>query len=127
MFFKNILIVDRMYRMRRNQWQALTAHQSKKDEDGYEFQDYVFTIAPDENCKIFGGGMIKDRVANLNMTVYARTVSGKTTSVKCVFKQNANKNNGNSCKKDIDPKGPTVPREPRESVERQENNRRKQY
>ena len=58
-FFNRVLlkhlVVDRMYRMRRNQWQALTTHQSKKDEDGHEFQDYVFTIAADENCKIFGG------------------------------------------------------------------------
>ena len=53
-----------MDRIRRNQWQALTAHQSKRDEDGYELQEHIFTIATKENCKIFGGGMIKDRVEN---------------------------------------------------------------
>ena len=39
------LIFDRMYRTKMNQWQALTAHRSKRDEDGYEFQEYIFTIA----------------------------------------------------------------------------------
>ena len=117
-----------MYRMRRKQWQALTAQQSRKDEDGYEFQDYVFTIATDENCKIFGGGKIKDRVENLNMTVYVRTINQRKDNQRQMRqKTKCNKNNGNCGKKDIDPKGPTAPREPRESVERQENNRRKQY
>ena len=67
-------------RMRRNLWRALTAYRSKKDEDGYEFLDHVFKIATDENCKICGGGMIKDRVENLN---------GKTISVKCDRRQKA--------------------------------------
>ena len=39
------LIFDRMHRTRMNQWQALTAHRSKRDEDVYEFQEYIFTIA----------------------------------------------------------------------------------
>ena len=65
------------------QWQALTAHQSKRNEDGYEFQEDIFTIAIEENCKIFAGGMIKDLVENPNVTVYARTNSGKTISIKC--------------------------------------------
>ena len=67
----------------------MTAHQSKRDEDGYEFQEYIFTIATEENCKIFGGGMIKDRVENPYMTVYVRTNSGKTISIKCDSRQNA--------------------------------------
>ena len=90
-FFNRVLqkhlLVDRMYRMRRNQW--LTAPQSKKDEDRHEFQDNVFTVTTDENCKILGGGMINDRVENLNMTGYVRTFSGKTISVKCDRRQNA--------------------------------------
>ena len=78
-----------MYRMRRDQWQAVTVHQSKKEEDGYEFQEYIFTIATEENCKIFGGGRIKDRVENPNMTEHVRTKSGKTISIDCDRRQNA--------------------------------------
>ena len=71
--------------------------------------------------------MIKDRVENLNMTVHVRAISGKTISVKCDRRQNATRIMEKVGKKDIDPKGPIVPREPRECVERQENNRRKKY
>ena len=77
------LIVDRMYRTRMNQWQAVTAHQSKRDEDGYDLQENIVTIVTEENCKIFGGGTIKDRVQNPNMTVYVRINNGKTISIKC--------------------------------------------
>ena len=42
-------------------------------------------------------------------------------------KKKWNKNNGNSGTQDIDPKKPIVSPEPRESVEWQENNRRKRY
>ena len=94
---------------RKNQWQALTAHQSKSEEVGYEFQEYIFTLAAEENRKIFDEGMIKDRVENLNMSVYVRTISGKTFSIKCDRRQKCNKNNGNRA---IDPKRPTVSREP---------------
>ena len=55
--------------MRRNKWQALTVYQYKRDGDGYEFQEYIFAIATEEHCKIFGGGMIKDLVENPDMTV----------------------------------------------------------
>ena len=56
---------DRMCRARKNQWHALTTHQSKREEVGYQFQEYIFALATEENCKIFDGGMIKDRVENL--------------------------------------------------------------
>ena len=35
-------------------WQALTAHQSIKD---YEFKDYIFAFATNENDKTIIGGM----------------------------------------------------------------------
>ena len=108
-----------MYRTRRNQWQALTAHQSKREEEGYGIQESISTLAIEENCKIFDGGMIKDRVENTDMTVYARTNSGKTISIKCDRRQ-CDKKNGNSRKKDVDTERPALPREPRKSIERQE-------
>ena len=84
-FFKCVLqkyfIVDRMHRMRRTS--------GRRDENGCEFQEYVFTIPAEENCKIFGGGMIKDRVENPNMTVCVRTNSGKTIRIKRDRRQNA--------------------------------------
>ena len=53
------------------------------------FQEYIFTLAAEENCKIFDVGMIKDRVGNPNITEYVRTNSGKTISITCDRKQNA--------------------------------------
>ena len=47
--------------------------------------------------------MIKDRVENLDVSVYARTVSGKTINVKRQ-KTKCNSNKRSSGKKDIDPK-----------------------
>ena len=68
---------------RKNQWQALTAHQSEREVVGYELQEYIFTLATEENRKIFDEGMIKDRVENLNISVYL------TISIKCDSRQNA--------------------------------------
>ena len=65
----------------RTSGKALTVHQYKKEEVGYEFQEYIFTFATEEKCKIFDGGMIKDRVENLDTSVYVGTVSGKTISI----------------------------------------------
>ena len=39
-------------------------------------------LATEENDKIFGGGMNKDRDVNFYMTVHVRKNSGKTTSIK---------------------------------------------
>ena len=74
---------DRKCRARKNQWQALTAHQFKK-EVGYEFQEYIFTLATEEKCKI----LEKNRVEKPDMTVCVKTIRGKTTSVKCERRQN---------------------------------------
>ena len=56
-FFSCVLqkyFFDRMSRMRRNEWQALTVYQYKRGGDGYEFQEYIFAIIAEEHCKIFG-------------------------------------------------------------------------
>ena len=121
-----------MYRTRKSQWQAhkkpkrvndrtrTTAHQSKREVVEYEIQECIFALATEENCKILGGGMIKDRDENLNTTVFVRTISGKTISHQMRQKTKCNKNNGHSGKKDIGPERPGIPREPRKSVKRQE-------
>ena len=90
-------------------WQALTAHQSIKE---YEFKDYTFASATDandmtiiggmtefleyiftlnieENGKISNEGMNKNRTQYTNMTVYVRTINGKTISIKCDRQQKA--------------------------------------
>ena len=36
-----------------SEMEARTAHQSKKK--GYEFQEYIFKLVTEENCKIFNG------------------------------------------------------------------------
>ena len=97
-----LLYNDRLYRSTRFQWQALAAHQSIKE---YEFQDYIFASATDENGKtiiggktefleyiftlnieenrkIFNEGVNKNRTEFPNMTVHVRTINGKTISVK---------------------------------------------
>ena len=55
----------------------------------YEFQDYILALATEENCKVLAEGMIKDRVKKPDMSVYVRTISGKTISVTCDRRQNA--------------------------------------
>ena len=75
------------------QWNRTTAHQSSREEIGYEFQEFqefqdcIFMQATQENDEIFGGGMNKDRDVNFYMTVHVRTISGKTTSIKCDKRQ----------------------------------------
>ena len=87
--FLNVQLLTVLCSERKNQWQALTVHQSKREEVGCEFQEYMLTLATEENRKIFDDGMIKDRVEYLNMSVYVRTVNEKTISIKCDRGQNA--------------------------------------
>ena len=85
---------DRLCRSWKSKWQAqrkqkhvtqenhTTAHQSKKEYRGYEFdklqqlQEYIFKLTNEENGKIFDRGMNKDRDVNVSMAVYVRTISG---------------------------------------------------
>ena len=101
-----LLSIDELKRSWKSGWQAqrkpkhatvenqTTAHQSTKEYCGYELhesqqlQEYIFMPTNEENRKIFDEGMIKDRVENLNMSVYVRTISGKTISIKCDRRQN---------------------------------------
>ena len=70
-------------RKRAFQRNRTTAHQSKREEFGYEFQEYIFMLVTEENDKIFGGGMDEGRDVNSNMTVYVRIITSKTISIKC--------------------------------------------
>ena len=86
---RTLLIVDsssdRMFRTWKSQWQAqnkpirvnertqTTAHQSKRKELAYEFEEYIFMLAVEENGKISDEGKNKDREVNFYMTVYIKT------------------------------------------------------
>ena len=65
----------------RYQWQALTAHRSNK---GYKFQNHICALATEDNYKILENGVEKP-----DMTVYVKTISGKTITVNCDRRQNA--------------------------------------
>ena len=119
-------------------WQPLTAHQLIKE---YEFKDYTFASATDENgktiiggmtevleyiftldieenCKISNVGMNKNLTKYPNMTLYVRTINGKTISIQCDRQQKAERLVETAERKTSIPRGTRhdVPREPRKSV-----------
>ena len=53
--------------------------------------EHIFKLNIEENCKIFNEGMNKNRAECLTMTVYVRTINGKTISIKCDRQQKAAK------------------------------------
>ena len=74
----------------KNEWSNGTERQlisPKEKKLVPEFQVYIFMLATEENDKIFGGGMAKDRDVNSYMTIYVRIISGKTLSIKCDRRQ----------------------------------------
>ena len=48
-----------------------------------ESLEYIFTLNNEEICKIYNEGMNKNRTDYPNMTVFVRTINGKTISIKC--------------------------------------------
>ena len=71
--------------------------------------------------------MIKDRVEKPDMSLYVKTISGKTISVKCDRRQNAKRLMEIVKRKTSIPRDQMYLVQPRNSVERQENNGRKQH
>ena len=65
-------------------WQAQTAHQSIKE---YEFDDYIFAFATEISGKTTIE--LEDELEENCMTVFVRTINGKTISIKCDRKQDA--------------------------------------
>ena len=68
-------------------WQNQAAHQSKKnyecDDNTFEFEnDYIFVFANEVSEKT-------NALAENYMTVYVKTINGKTISIKCDQKQKA--------------------------------------
>ena len=59
------------------------AHQSK----GYELQDHLFKCIVEEYCVIYNEGMKHVSEKLSYMTVYVRTISGKTISMRCDRRQ----------------------------------------
>ena len=85
-------------------WQAQTAHQSIKEN---EFGDYIFAYATDISGKTTTE--LEDGPEVNCVTVFVRTINGKTTSIKCDKKQNST---GETGKKNIDPSRCNQPRRP---------------
>ena len=56
---------------------------------GTEFLAYIFTLNIEDNCKISSESMNKNRTEYSNMTVYVRTINGKTIRIKCDRQQQA--------------------------------------
>ena len=54
-----------------------------------EFLENIFTLNIEETCKISNEGMNKSRAEHPNMSVYARTINGKTIGIKCDRQQTA--------------------------------------
>ena len=97
--FTNVSLADCLNSERK--WQAHSAHHSKSEVIEYifasatdendlttiggmkEFLEYIFKLKIEEKCKIFNEGMDKNRTECLNMTVYVRTIIGKTISIQC--------------------------------------------
>ena len=91
-----------------------------------EFDDYIFALTTERNEKINIELEHEDELEENSMTVHVKTISGKTVSVKCDKKQRADKVS-KSRNENADPLEYNLPRSPRKSAERQENNRRKQH
>ena len=69
-------------------WQALRAQQSIKH---YEFDDYDLAPTTETSGKITTELEHEDELEENNMTVYVKTISGKTISTKCDKKQKADR------------------------------------
>ena len=72
-----------------------------------EFLEYIFTLNIEENCKISNEGMNKNRTEYTSMTVYVRTINGKTISIKCERQQKAGRLLGIAERKTSIPRGMT--------------------
>ena len=73
-------------------WQTQAAHQSNKNDecDDYIFEfenDYIFVFAIEVNEKTTTE--LDNALEENYMTVYVKTINGKTTSIKCDRKQKA--------------------------------------
>ena len=91
-------------------WQAQRAHQSMKN---CEFDDYIFTIPTEVNGKNTTEPEHEDEFEENCITVYVKTISGKTISIKCGKGQKADKVSNEN----VDPSGYNLPRLPRKSAE----------
>ena len=84
-------------------------------------------LATEENDKIFGGSMAKDRDVNSYMTIYVRIISDKTLSIKCDRRQTIARILDEVERKTTIQQYLLLPRESRESIERQETYKGKQH
>ena len=73
---------------RRKEKNQTQAYQPKRHEGCYEFHEYLFKLAVEESGTIFNEGMNNEREKYFYMTVYVRTINGKTTSIRCNRSQN---------------------------------------
>ena len=67
-------------------WQDQATHQSMRK---YEFDDYIFALTTEMNGKTTTELELEDEAEEDSMTVYLKTISGKTISIKCDKKQKA--------------------------------------
>ena len=104
-------------------WQDQVTHHFKKN---YEFDDYIFTIPSEVNRKNTTELEHKDEFEENYMTVYVKTIGGKTIRIKCDKKQKADTVSKNR-NENSDPSRNNLPHSPRKSAERQEDNRESEH
>ena len=83
----------------------------------FEFDDDIFAFTTEMNGKITTELELEDEPEENSMTVYVKTISGKTISIKCDKKQKADTVSEKVEMETPIPRGITFPRSPRKSDE----------